>query len=68
MLEDAHEDAGFKKFFDVVIVVTRLCALVLRSDHITGDLIRSLKILGKNVRIRANVARRLREWGTDVNR
>ena len=43
MLEDADEDAGFKEFLDDMVVITRLCALVLRSDHFAGDVIRSLE-------------------------
>ena len=49
MLEDAVEDAGFKEFLDDVVVITRLCALVLRSDHFAGNFIRPLEILGKYV-------------------
>ena len=61
MLEDADIDAGLKKFLDDVVVITRLCALVLRSNHFTGDLVCLLEVLGKDVRVRANVARGLRE-------
>ena len=46
MSKDAHEDAGFEELFDDGIVLTRLCALVLRSDHFTGDFIRPLEIVG----------------------
>ena len=67
VLKNAHTNARLEKPLNDVVVISRFCALVLRSDHLTGDIIRLLEILGKNVRIRSNVARRLREWGTDVN-
>ena len=68
MLEDADIDAGYKKFLQDVVVITRFCALLLRFNHFAGDLIRILEVLGKDVRVRGNVARGLRQWGTDVDR
>ena len=68
VLEDSDEDARFEEFLNDVIVVMRLCALVLRSDHFAGDFIRPLEIFGKDVRVRTDVARRFRQWGTDVDR
>ena len=61
-----HND-GFKMFLDDVIVITLLCALVLRFNHFTGDIVCPLEVFGKNIRLRANLAKRLREWGTDVD-
>ena len=67
-MEDPDEDAGFETFIDDMVVITSVCALVLCSNYFAGDFIRPLEILGKDVRVRANVARRLRELGTDVDR
>ena len=58
MLNDTDKDAGFEKFLDDVIIVTPLRVLVLRSDHFAGDFLRLLEILGKDVCVRADVARR----------
>ena len=68
MLKDAHEDDRLEEPFDNVIVVTRLSELVLLSDYFAGDFISPLEILGKDIRVRANVARGLGKWGTDVDR
>ena len=68
VLKDTHKDARLEIPLNDVVVITRFCALVLRSNHFTDDLIRQLEVLGKYARVRENVARGLRERGTDVDR
>ena len=60
-MKDADKDGEFEKLLDDVVNIQSLCAFVLCSNHFAGDFIRPLEILGKNVCVLANVARRLRE-------
>ena len=62
MLEDVDKDAGFEKFLDDVVVITRICASMLCFNHFSGNFIRPLEILGNNVCVRANVTKRLCKW------
>ena len=45
-----------------------LSTLVLQTDHFAGDSIRPFEILGKDVRVPVNVAKRIGKLGTDVDR
>ena len=67
MLKNADEDARLEEPLDIVVVITSLRSLMLRSNHFAGDFKRPLEVFEKNVRVRANVTRVHREWGTDVD-
>ena len=68
MLADADDDAGFEKYFDDVIVIASLSALVLCFNHYAGDIVGPLIMFGTDVRACANVTRSLRKWGSHVDR